>query len=252
MQINIDIPESWRDFPTALRFKYVRILSQKGEVAAALAAVKGLMPKAYKALKNHGTEDHYIALVEAVEAIDGTEAIVPYVKYQRRKLYFPKRHMEHMALMVFAKCDELYGCVRSAIEEDDGARAVYYMYQLLLALTAPPMQYQAYSVYIEQPITEREKMQLAPYIEVALRYFTSNKLWIHDQYGELLFSGEAAGDAGIDLGWHGTAMSIAEAGAMGPLDQVYSTYLHTVLVFLVKKKQENDQIKRASQKSYGR
>lgn len=252
MHINIDIPESWRDIPAALRFKYVRILSQQGEVASALAIVKGMVPKAHKALKRHGTEDHYIALVDAVAAIDDTEAIVPYVKYQRRRLYFPKQHMEHMPLMVFAKCDELYGCIRSAIEENDGAVAVDYMCQLLLALTAPRMQYQDYSVYVEQPISDKQKLQLAPYIEVALRYFTANKLWIHEQYGELLFSGEDGGPAGIDLGWHGTAMSIAEAGAMGTLEQVYSTYLHTVLVFLVKKKQENEQIKRATQKSYRR
>lgn len=87
-----------------------------------------------------------------------------------------------------------------------------------------------------------------------IAYFSACKLYIHNTYGPYLFSGsgESEGQAkstGINFGWLGAFMTIAENGIFGSYEEVMRTRFHTLAYYMLKKNQDQKEAEAAAKKN---
>lgn len=80
-------------------------------------------------------------------------------------------------------------------------------------------------------------------LSVCLRYAIGVTHYVHKIYGDWLFHPSEEGEEdttqkGVDFGWWGVYMDIAESGVFGKYPEVLTTSFHEICVYLVKKKQE--------------
>jgi len=71
----------------------------------------------------------------------------------------------------------------------------------------------------------------------ALVYFAGVQYYVYENYKEWLFESDSETQGGINFGWWGKYIEIAESGVFGDLDKVYASRFYDIIVFLIQKKE---------------
>lgn len=241
--------KKWEDIPSPPLRTYLRNITlgiDKG--AARLLLLKSILSKYYK-LKNSDVA----SLMDMVDfSFLETAPLYPLIKSFRCgfvKYYFGEAKLRTSTGLEFQLIDQYYS---EYIKTSDPKK--------LQCLVATMARRQAKK--IDQIKFEDKRIQLISQSDVearaemfqklppeiyltALMYAFSSLQFMQKTYGPIL-GGSTKKASRVNLGWTATFMSIAETRVFGDLNAVYHTNIHTLMAFLIQKKQEAADMELAS------
>lgn len=151
----------------------------------------------------------------------------------------PGDGFEHGTCLQWALAEEYF---QQVVSGDD--QAVYLLAAVLLRPADDPVRDRK-QLEADVKIMRQLKEELVGSLAL---YFAGVKQYVHEIYGEHLFTRTSEEEQdqprGPHFGWWGAYLSVAESGTFGTYDQVLQTGFHTVCVYLVQKKREADEARR--------
>ncbi len=178
---------------------------------------------------------------------ENTTPLVDYFEHEGEKYHGPSRDMLNCRALEYAIADEYYNSYLI-----DGKIADLYRLTATLYRTAKddhdpvdqrqPLRSKAETMFFGESLTDLPEI----YHIAALHFFSACKRKIGETYAQVFeATGSESISSGIDFGWYGVFMDVAESGIFGNLSQVQQSNIHTLLQYLLKKRIEyNEELSR--------
>lgn len=248
------LPQSWAEVPADKAWKCMEILLSD---LPRKKLVKELLSLPASVFARIDTGQMY-DLIQAIKWMqvnpESTAPIANYVTVDHTRLYLPGAKFATVSGREYMLLDQLY----QKWKESDWTDAL--IESQMIALLLRPRAEEKHASDARVPLQSQAQTEswmkliekLKPSVRLTMLYFISaNRKFIFDTYGHWLFQDssqkdqmhegedqemqEPEDDGGVNFGYMGMFMDIAEDGVFGTYEQVLDTSIHTLFAYQVKK-----------------
>lgn len=238
------IPMNWGEIPPgSLHFVATTLVENTDFIKARVKILRRLLNISkvlFYALDDEQVND-LIELLSWMDLSTNTRLIFKEFKIKNKKYRLPDHDFDMGTAFQYALADDYY-------RKFHETRTDTYMHYMISTL-----------LYEKEPLVSKEKIEERASIfwrlgavekVVIMAYFGAIKNMIYEKFKSYLFSSNEDGQqgTGIDFGWFGRYMDIAESGVFGDLQGVYRSRFYDIVVFLIQKKEAYEATLRESKK----
>lgn len=255
------LPENWDEIDSAKSIELYSFLLIKHPIISKLHILKFLLNLPDQIFYNLPP----LVILELCDLIDWMDkdkssAQIESFTHNGTKFFFPKPKFQNGVAKEWPMADTVY---QKAIDQNDDKHLIRLL-AIICREEEPDLHAQRIRgdrrVKLEYVDHRAELLKdVAPEIRLAaLMYWSKTKASVHKMYGDWIFEipeededdideelDEVPGQNGPMFGWWSTYFLLAREGTFGTYDQVCNTNFHTICMYLVdKKKEQQDQERR--------